>query len=182
MQDLLKSLEKTRHKYWNVPRETAEFLNLLIKDREYKRVLEIGTSTGYSGLFMAEALSKKDGHLWTIESHKKERISLAKKTFERSGLGNFITLIGGHAPEAIPKTPKKFDLIFLDATKGEYHLYFEALRNRIKKGGMIIADNAESHKKELKKYFQALKSDKKFESFELKLGTGIFISLYQATL
>ena len=173
---VLDKLKKNRHIYWNIPREVGQFLNFLIRDRKYKSVLEIGTSTGYSALWIAEALSHTQGHLYTIESHQKERAKLAKETFKKSGLKN-ITLIEGHAPEAIPKTPKFFDLIFLDATKEEYHLYFTALKSRIKKGGMIIADNTESHKKELKKYFQAIENSKEFTNFPLKIGSGLTVSI-----
>lgn len=173
----LLELEKTASKYWNITREVGQFLNLLIKDRKYKKVLEIGTSTGYSALWIAEALSHNKGHLYTIESHQKERAKLAKENFKKSGLAAHITLIEGHAPEAIPSSPKHFDLIFLDATKYEYPQYFAVLKNRLKKGGMIIADNAESHKKELKEYRKLLENSPNFENFHLKIGSGLMVSI-----
>ncbi len=173
---VLLELEKSRLTYWNVTIEVGQFLNLLIKDRKYKKVLEIGTSTGYSGIFMTEALSQTNGHLWTIESHKKLRTQLAKENFKKSGLSKFATLIEGHAPEDLPKNPKKFDLVFIDATKCEYHLYFEAIKNRVNKGGIIIADNTESHKNELEKYFTAIRKNKDFTSYPLKIGSGLLLS------
>lgn len=176
---LLKTLEKTSAKYWNISRETGLFLNLIIRDRKYKTGLEIGTSTGYSALHLAEALKQNHGHLYTMESNLKNRFPLAQKTFEkadRMGLKN-ITLISGHAPEAIPKIPKKFDFAFFDATKNEHLSYFKALSSRIKKGGIIVTDNAISHKKELAAYIKHVKARPGWYSEEIQIGTGLLISI-----
>lgn len=111
-----------------------------------------------------------------MESNKKIRFYLAQKNFQKSGLKN-ITQILGHAPEAIPKKPGKFDLIFLDATKEEYIEYFAALKNRVKKSGMIIADNLFSHASTLKTFTKEIHSNSDWEVFELNLGTGLLIGI-----
>lgn len=177
LKNLLKELEKTSKKYWNISRETGQFLNALIKFKKYKTVLEVGTSNGYSGIWIAEALEQNKGHLYTIESHQKERFHLAKENFQKSGLTKTITQIAGHAPEDIPKPPKAFDLAFFDATKMEHLSYLKALESRIKKGGMIITDNALSHKKELTSYKKHILSLKNWETEELNIGTGLLISI-----
>jgi len=174
---LLSSLEKTREEYWNISRLSGEFLNLLIKNLKIKTVLEIGTSNGYSGIWMAEALAKNKGHLYTIESNLKKRFPLATANFKTAGLTKTITQILGHAPEAIPKTPKFFDLIFLDATKYEHLLYLEKIVPRTKKGSIIIADNILTHKKELSSYVKKVQSIKAFESSLLHTDTGFLISV-----
>lgn len=174
---LLSQIEKNRHKYWNISPETGHFLNLLIKDRNYKKILEIGTSSGYSGLFIAEALSQTKGHLYTIESHAKERFSLAEKHFKASGLSPYITQIKGHAPEIIPKAPKTLDMAFFDATKYENIDYFLTIAKRIKKGGLVITDNAISHKKELSKYFKYLETLPGWDHQILNLGSGLSIAI-----
>ncbi|MFC1615700.1 O-methyltransferase [Patescibacteria group bacterium] len=176
VKNLLKSLEKTRHLYWNVSREVGEFLNILIKDRKFKKILEIGTSNGYSGIWMAEALQKNKGKLYTIESNQKSRFGLSQKNFKKSGLQKNIVNILGHAPENLPKIPQNFDMAFFDATKHEHLSYFEALKNRITKNGIIITDNAISHKKELKEYIKKVKSEKNWFSVILNIGTGLMIS------
>lgn len=172
---LIQQLELTGNKYWPINRETGQFLNLIIRDRKPKKVLEIGTGIGYSGIWLAEALARHNGRLYTIESHKKERYRLAVKNFQRSGLKN-ITPILGHAPEDIPKIPKRFNLVFLDATKYEYLNYFHALKNRVSKNGLIIADNTVSHRSGLKSYIKTLHDDKNWTSIELNIGTGLLIS------
>jgi len=173
---LLTILETTRETYWNISKEAGQFLNSLIKEFKIKRVLEIGTSNGYSGIWIAEALAKNNGHLYTIESNKKKRFPLAAANFERAGLSKTITQILGHAPEAIPNSPKFFDLIFLDATKYEHLLYLKKIIPRTKKGSIIIADNIISHKRELSPYIKEIQKLKNFESHLLHTDTGMLIS------
>ncbi len=173
---ILRKLEQTREKYWNIPPETGQFLNILIKTRGFKKVLEIGTSNGYSAIWLGEALNNTGGHLWTIESNKKNRFPLATQNISKSGLKN-ITQILGHAPEAIPKTPRFFDLAFFDATKCEHQDYFNALKTRIKKGGTIITDNAISHADELEGYLKLVQKDKNWHTELLSIGTGLMLSL-----
>ncbi len=188
LQSLLNSLEKTSSAYWNIPRKTGQFLNLLIRTNNYKNILEIGTSNGYSGIWMAEALTKgthsahnksrrNKGHLYTIESHKQERFYLAEENFKKSGLGKYITQILGHAPEAIPKTPRKFDFVFLDATKYEYIDYFKAVASRIKKGGILVADNINTHREELVSFIKIVQKNKNFTTFLFDLGSGLLVTV-----
>lgn len=176
IKNLLKALKKISGLYWNIPPETGQFLNNLIKECKYKTVLEVGTSNGYSGIWLAEALKSTNGHLYTIESHKRDRYYLAQKNFKKSGLSKYITQILGHAPQAIPKTPRHFDMAFFDATKEEYLSYFNAIKNRIKKGGAIAADNIYSHKDQMRNFLKIIKSDKNWASFELPLGGGLLLS------
>jgi len=198
---LLSSLEKTRSTFWNISKETGLFLNQLIRTNNIKTVLEIGTSNGYSGIWLAEALSQNAKlaklnrrnasrsttitpktcpttfHLYTIESHKKLRFHLATENFAKANLTHHITQILGHAPDVIPKKPKHFDLIFLDATKYEHIDYLKAILPRTRKGSIIITDNALSHKKELAPYFKKVRSTKSLKTFLLPLGSGLLISV-----
>lgn len=173
---VLKELAKTRVEFWNISPETGKFLNYLIKDRKLNTVIEIGTSNGYSGMWLAEALSHTDGHLYTIESHR-ERFHLAKENFNKSRLSGNITQIRGHAPEALPQTPKFFDMAFFDATKEEHFEHFNILKNRIKKGGIIATDNSISHKKELSTFTKIITNEPGWQTFNLKIGSGLLISI-----
>jgi predicted O-methyltransferase YrrM len=175
IQQLLKSLEPSANKFWNISPETGAFLNLLIQDRDYSQVLEIGTSNGYSGIWLAEALSHTGGTLHTIESNLKKRFNLGSENFKKSGLTN-INHILGHAPEDLPKTPRKFDMAFFDATKEEHLSYWQTLHSRIKQGGCIITDNAISHKKALAPYLKAVNSTPGWRTELLAIGTGLLVS------
>jgi predicted O-methyltransferase YrrM len=178
---LLSKLEKNAHLFWNIPPETGLFLNQIVRLSKPLNILEIGTSNGYSAIWLAEALShnttsKQKSQLYTIESNKKLRFPKAQKNIAKAGLQNQITQILGHAPEAIPKKPHKFDLIFIDATKYEHIDYLKAILPRTHKGSIIVTDNALSHKKELKPYLKKVAKLKNFETHLLKIGTGLLIS------
>jgi len=184
IKNLLNKLALTRETFWNIHEEVGEFLNLLIISQKYKTVLEIGTSNGYSGIWLAEALSQvaktsktKSPHLYTIESNLKKRFPLATENFKKAGLSKYITQILGHAPEVIPKTPHKFNLAFFDATKYEHILYWNAVKHRINKGGTIIVDNITSHKEALKNFTKEVQKDKSFTTITLPLGTGLLIAV-----
>ncbi len=122
-----------------VPRETGRLLHLLIKIKNPKKVLEVGTSLGYSSIWIASAL-KKGAQLITLEKWP-ERVALAKKFFKKSKLN--IKLIEGDALKIIPQLNKTFDIVFLDATKSEYLQYLKKVK--LNKNALIIADNTISH-------------------------------------
>ena len=173
---LLRKLEKTRETYWNITRETGFFLQDLILTRQYKDALEIGTSNGYSALHLGQALKKTGGQLWTIESNYKKRFPLAQANIKESKLKN-VHLVLGHAPEDIPKTPRKFDFAFFDATKKEHLSFFKSLAPRINKGGLIVTDNLDSHRQELTPYLKHIKKLPNWHSEEVHIGTGLLLSL-----
>ncbi|MBU1151659.1 O-methyltransferase [Patescibacteria group bacterium] len=177
MNKILNKLEKTQKQFWNISREVGIFLHTLIKETKIKKILEIGTSNGYSAIWMASALKETGGHLYTMESNKRIRYPLALQNIQAAGLQEQITAILGHAPQDLPTLPKTFDLIFLDATKHEHLSYLEALLPRTRKGSIIITDNALSHQKELSPYLKAVQTNPKLKTSILNIGTGLAISL-----
>ena len=116
LSDTLTELEKTQKDFWNVSRATGNFLNMLIKIRNAKSVLEIGTSNGYSGLWMLEALKVNKGHLTTIEYYDK-RQSIARSNFDKCGFAGMYTPILGSACDILEEfdSDKKFDFVLIDA-------------------------------------------------------------------
>lgn len=168
---ILGKLEKTGKEFWIIPRETGEFLNKIIREKNCLRVLEVGTSIGYSGIWIAEALSHTGGKLYTLESHD-ERFKKAKKHFAEAGVTKYVTQLKGHAPDI--EIPDMFDLLFLDATKAEYVSYIKTFLFHMKKGGIIVADNALSHKKALAEYEKYIFNSDQLKSNLIEIGTGIF--------
>ncbi len=160
---------------WNISRETGLFLHTLIRAMNARRVLEIGTSTGYSGLYLAEALTHTGGTLVTIESHA-ERFAIAKETFAVAGLQN-IEQIQGHAPEVLPGITGIFDILFFDATKEEHLSYFKTLDSKLRVNGLIITDNIISHAKELQGYKEYLEAQSNYQHTVVPIGTGLLVSL-----
>ncbi|MBD3270509.1 methyltransferase, partial [Candidatus Peregrinibacteria bacterium] len=117
LEELLKKLEEARNQFWNIDRSTALFMYSLIRASNFKNVLEIGTSNGYSGIWIAKALQITNGELVTVESND-IRYNLANENFIKANVNSLILQIKGHAPEVLKSIEsKQFDLIFVDATK-----------------------------------------------------------------
>lgn len=128
----------------NVPREDGEFLHDLIVERGYRRALEIGTSNGYSALWMGLALRKTGGRLITIEIDE-TRANLAAQNFRRLGFDGIIELRRGDALKLVPLVEGPLDLVFIDAWKPDYPRYFEMVFDKVRSGGAIVAHNTRSH-------------------------------------
>jgi caffeoyl-CoA O-methyltransferase len=111
-------------------------ISLMVKPR---RILEIGTYTGYSAICLAQGLSN-EGHLHTIEIND-ELISIPLSYFQKTGLSNKITLHVGDARAIVPNMEDLFDLIFLDGEKKEYWDYYNMVIPKLNPGGFILADN-----------------------------------------
>ena len=117
----------------------GQVLSLLSKLIRPKSILEIGTFTGYSAICLAKGL-EVGGKLITIEIDD-ELENIAKRYFEKAGIQNLIVQKIGPALEIIPTLKETFDLVFIDAHKPEYPAYYEAVFDKVNKGGIIIADN-----------------------------------------
>jgi predicted O-methyltransferase YrrM len=161
------------------------FLSKLIRP---KKILELGTFTGYSALCLAEGLDK-DGELHTIDKNE-ELVSFQKRYFNRSIHGSKIHQHTGCALEIIKKLNYKFDLIFIDADKSNYVNYFNLLADKIKRGGVLISDNvlwsgkvieplenSDLSTKVLLEYNKLLKEDPRFETILLPIRDGLTLSI-----
>ena len=172
-------LEKTIQDFWNIERASANFLNLTVKMINAKSALEIGTSNGYSGIWIAKALKETGGHLTTIEYWEK-RSSLAIDNFKKAGVGDIITVITGDAIEILKemkeKGSPKFDFIFVDANKAEYIEYFKSYDSLLNKGGVIISDNILSHYKKTHDFVETLMKHPDYQSQILNFDAGVMVS------
>ena len=117
----------------------GRLLSLISKLIKPKSILEIGTYTGYSTLCLLEGLEKK-GFIHTID-HNEELLNIQNKFFKRAKVSNRIKQYTGDAKEIIKNLKVKFDLIFIDADKENYPLYYDLVFDKLKSGGIIIADN-----------------------------------------
>ena len=117
----------------------GRLLAMLSKLIAPKQVLEIGTFTGYSALCLSEGLHV-NGHINTIDINE-ELSDMQQKYFKAAGVADQITQHLGNASELIPKIEGDFDLVFIDADKEQYPLYFDLIIDRVTSGGLIIADN-----------------------------------------
>jgi len=142
--ELLQQLARETHLKVLQPRMLSgayqgRLLALLSKLVSPKHILEIGTYTGYSALCLAEGLHPQ-GHIDTIDVNE-ELTDLQRKYFNRSGFGSQIFQHLGNAADIVPTLSGIFDLVFMDADKEQYPLYFDLIVDRVRSGGLIIADN-----------------------------------------
>ena len=132
-----------KHGGWydmNVPSSDGKLLYNLILDNNFQQALEIGTSTGHSGIWMAWALSKTGGLLITIEIDK-SRHEEALANFKEAGVDPIIDARRDNAHDLVPKLKGPFDFVFSDADKGWYQNYFDAVNPKLKDGGCYATHN-----------------------------------------
>ena len=129
-----------RQRYRNVPPQDGRLLRLLAESMNAKNVVEIGTSTGYSGIWLGMALQKTGGKLTTFEIDA-QRAATARANFKRAGMADIITLVEGDAHEKVTSLKDPIDILFLDADKQGYIDYLNKLLPLIRPGGLVIAHN-----------------------------------------
>ena len=171
---VMAELEKTQKEFWNIPRKTGVLLNMFIKMMNAQNVLEIGTSNGYSGLWLSKALKETGGHLTTIEFYEK-RQSVAIENFKTCGVNDIITPIQGSAIMILENLPDdaKYDFVFIDANKSEYIKYFNLIKPHLTKKCMIVADNILSHAAKVQTFVDAIDADDEFQYEIVEVEGGI---------
>jgi predicted O-methyltransferase YrrM len=145
-------------KMLNITHETGAFLALLVRAIKARRVLEIGTSNGYSTLWLAYAVQRAGGRVITVErsAHKAE---LARRNFERAGLSSSITLQQAEAGRFYEEqSNSSYEFIFLDSDRGEYTGWWASLRRILMAGGLLVVDNAVSHENELRGFVELVRT------------------------
>ncbi|HHQ4458172.1 TPA: O-methyltransferase, partial [Aeromonas hydrophila] len=136
-------------KMLNITRDTGELLAVLVQTRGAAAVLEIGTSNGYSTLWLAEAVKRLGGRVTTIELDEGKR-AMAAANFERAGLEPWIEQLAGEAGTLLPTLPTAaYPLIFLDSDRQHYQAWWPEIQRLLAPRGLLVVDNAISHREEL---------------------------------
>lgn len=137
--------------FWRVSADNGRLLHILAYACGAKRAVEVGTSSGYSGIHIASALASTGGHLWTFDLEP-FKVELARTNFERAGLSAVVTQVAGDALQTLPAFvaagEEPIDFAFLDAVKPHYIRYLEIIRPRLRPGSVIAADNVGPHNAE----------------------------------
>ena len=160
-------------RYRNIEAESAKLLGMLVRTQQSKQILEIGTSTGYSTLWLAEAAKAVGGKVQTLEINA-FRSAQAKKYAEEFGLENFIDFWVGDASDYLAQATESYDLILLDAERGCYVSYWNDLKRLLQfSGNTLIVDNVISHAAEVKDFLELIKADENYMSTILPVGAGL---------
>jgi caffeoyl-CoA O-methyltransferase len=174
----LAALDEARkgQRYANVSSADGRLLRQLTEAVGAKRVVELGTSTGESGIWFALALRKTGGHLFTHDIDA-GRIAVARRNFERAGVSDLITIIEGNAHETIKQHKDPVDVAFIDADKEGYADYIEKILPVVRPGGLILAHNMRRPPVH-PSYLKAITTNPALDtSFVLMDGAGIGITL-----
>lgn len=174
-----------------IRKEMQSFIKTLLALKKPQRILEVGTAVGFSTLLMCE-YSQPEMHITTIENYEK-RIPKARENFRRAGCESQITFLEGDAGQILKELSGSYDLIFMDAAKGQYIHFLPEVLRLLKKGGLLVSDNVlqdgdiiESRfavtrrnrtiYSRMRDYLWQLKHMKEFETAVLTVGDGVTIS------
>ncbi len=168
-----------------ITKETGELLNMILRLKNAKNMLEIGMSTGYSTIWCAESISEQSGKIITIEQNP-SKIKRAKENFQKAGVTDTITIMEGLAMQILTelslkqKYEKFFDFVLIDADKENVKEYFDLIFPMVSIGGIIVTDNMyypEKYREEMKKFSEYLKSNPKLRTITSPIGNGEEITI-----
>jgi len=160
----------------NITRDTGKFLSVLVQATNAQRVLEIGTSNGYSTLWLAQAAQMIGGHVTTVELSE-FKLAMAARNFERSGLSKVITQHRGEAGGLLESMDDAcFDLVFLDSKRSDYVQWWPNIQRVLRKGGLLVVDNATSHTDEMAPFMVQVSADPNFTTCTVPVGNGEFLA------
>jgi predicted O-methyltransferase YrrM len=172
IQAVLDEMVKAHETYLSVPVQDGRALRLLTEATGARYVVEIGTSTGYSGLWLCLALQKTDGRLTTFEIDH-QRASMAREHFKEAGVEKMVSVVEGDAHEQLAKLTGPIDIAFVDADKGGYVDYLNKLLPLVKPGGLILAHNVDM----VPDYVQAVTTSRDLETILYREGGGLAVTL-----
>lgn len=168
------------------------YLSQLVSLKGAKDILEIGTATGYSTLWLAEGAKEHGGRITTIDMNRGRRAQ-ALEYFARAGCAGMISSLVGDARKILPELEQNFDFIFIDAAKGEYLEYLELVLPKLRTGGILVTDNVlfrgwvvpgalydakyERVVRKLRVFLQTLAQDPTLQTSVLPLGDGLAVSM-----
>ncbi len=168
-----------------ITKETGELLNMILRIKNAKNMLEVGTSTGYSTIWCADAIYEQSGKIITIEQNP-NKIKRAKENFQKAGITDIITIKEGLAMQILtelnsqPNHRNFFDFVLIDADKEIVIEYFELILPMVSVGGIIVTDNMlypEKYRQEMKKFTEHIKKNPKLKTITSPIGNGEEITI-----
>ena len=169
---VLDEMVKAHETYLSVPVKDGRALRLLTEATGARYVVEIGTSTGYSGLWLCLALRKTDGRLTTFEIDH-QRATMGREHFKEAGVEKIVTVVEGDTHGQVAKLKGPIDIAFVDADKGGYVDYLNKLLPLVKPGGLILAHNVDM----VPDYVKAVTTSRDLETILYMEGGGLAVTL-----
>ncbi|MGR2921497.1 O-methyltransferase [Acinetobacter guillouiae] len=166
-------------RYRNIEPESALFLAMQVRIQQSKKILEIGTSTGYSTLWLADAAKVTGAKVTTLEIDEK-RTQQAQLHAQELQVDDVIDFWVGDAQKYLEQCQEQYDFILLDAERNAYLNYWVYLQKMlVEHGGVLIVDNVISHAAEVKSFITEVKRDERFMTTTLSIGSGLFVVTFK---
>ncbi len=156
-----------------IPPETGRFLALMAASAPQGAVLELGTSGGYSGLWLALACQQRSDQLLTHELDE-AKIRRAQETFDAAGMSAFVRIVPGDALQAL-QNYTRIAFAFIDFEKDLYQPCYDLIVPRLVSGGLLLADNALSHPDELQPFIAQALADRRIDALVVPIGKGVLL-------
>ncbi len=173
------STDQRSRKMLNITHDTGAFLAVLVKACKARNVLEIGTSNGYSTLWLADAVGE-GGTVTTVELAE-EKAEMARDNFRRAGLHSRIQQITDDAGSFIAgRDAGEYDFLFLDSNRAQYVGWWDSLRRILADGCLLVIDNAVSHAHQLEEFSKLVEASDDFSGVLLPVGKGELVLLKEA--
>ncbi len=167
--------QERRNKMLNLEPETAQLLSILIRNGSRKNLLEIGTSNGYSTIWLAWATHLFGGHVISIDRDMHKQ-ALADENLQRAGLRQAVELICGDATEIVASLAGPFDCVFFDADRLSAPAQLKSLIPKLTSDALVLADNALSHPEEIAGYLESVKDSMLFDHLIIPVGKGLSVA------
>jgi predicted O-methyltransferase YrrM len=155
---------------------TGRFLFAFVAPQTDCEVLELGSSRGYSTIWLAAGIRHLGGRVLSVE-HDPRKVEAWRRNIADAGLDDCADLLEGDAKEVVPAIDDVFDVVFLDAEKEDYEELFQQARRKLEPGAVVVADNVLSHEETLGAYSRARQADPALESVTVPLDRGLELSV-----
>lgn len=168
--------EDTSIMSWQIPPTSAMFLRFLVLSQKAKNILELGSSVGYSTVWLGLAAKETGGHVYSTEIFP-QKAKIAKKNFKKAHLENTITLYEEKIFNVLKKWPKnrKIDFVFMDADKQNYGKYLKLMYPLLSKGAMIVVDNVGDYPEHMEDFLNMCREIKDAATYMLEFDHGLFM-------
>ena len=170
--------EDRSKKMLNLEPDTAQLISILVRSSKCQRMLEIGTSNGYSTIWLAWAAVATGGHIISIERDA-EKQAMADTNLKRAGLRDKVDLLLGDATEIVARLDGTFDFVFFDADRLSAPEQLELLLPKLQTGALVLADNVLSHPDQIAPYLAAITALPDFDHMVVSVGKGLSIAYKQ---
>lgn len=165
-----------RRRMLNITPDTGRLLWILVRASRATRLLEVGTSNGYSTIWLADAARATGGRVITLERDG-DKVALARENLARAGLADWVDIREAPAADTLPRLPGPFDFVFLDADRPSSLTYLELVVPRLVPGGLLVADNVVSHAGELEAFLARVRTHPELSTVTVPVGKGEAVAI-----